>query len=130
MIIKNVSGKTLKYLYTWKNPLYQDSNDYNIVGRHEVIKTITRPIPTYTSAFVDNKDGGYLRGFAEYYREVWGGSILKDEYRENRPNYTVAISYELYDIELTERGLKKVIDRYEQHRRIAERYATLLPTND
>lgn len=130
MIIKNVSGKTLKYLDTWENPRFKDDNDYNIVATHEIIKTITRPIPICTIAFRDNADGGYLKGFADYYRNGWFDAILKDEYRDNRPNYTITISYNLYDIELTEKGMKKVVNRCERYRRLAERYATLLPTND
>lgn len=138
MIIKNVSGKTLKYLDYWENPRFKDCNDYNIVATHEIRKTITRPLPIHTDAFMSDKKNSYLEGFVDCYTPwktplgyTWGGAFLKDEYRgKNRPKYTIEISYNLYDIELTEKGMKKVVNRCERYRRLAERYATLLPTND
>lgn len=130
MIIKNVSAKKLQYLNHWENDLWH-ANDYNIVGRHLVKKTITRPLPFYSYGVCE---GGYLEGYSRYYEPTeWlsGMKHLKREYRgENRPTYTLEISYCLLDIELTERGFEKVMKRYEQHMRIAKRYASLLPTND
>lgn len=130
MIIRNVSKKNVQYL---KHSRWEKYNDYNVVATHEVKKTVTHPLPFSTCAFSFGRDGGYLKGFASYYHQdeyrsatLW----LNNEYREHRPNYTIEIVYNLYDIELTERGLKKVHDRYELHRRNAERYAALLPTND
>jgi len=124
MTIKNVSGKALKYLAYCKECDWVD-NDYKIIATHEVKK----PLPIYTDVF--NRGGGYLAGFQDYYTKCWNGWALKEDYREaNRPRYTVEVTYNLYDIELTEQGRKKVVARYEQHLRCAERYASLLPTND
>ena len=132
MIIKNVSGKALKYLTYWERRDW--GNDYKIVATHEVKKTVKKPIPTYTDAFYihDDSGGGYLAGFQDYYTKTrWSGWVLNKEYWEaNRPCYSIDITYNLYDIELTEQGREKVLARYKLHQRCAERYASLLPTND
>lgn len=128
MIIRNVSKKNVQYLV---HSRWEECNDYSIVATHEIKKTVTHPIPFSTDAFRFGRDGGYLKDFANYYNpDTYFSAMLKNEYRENRPNYTIEIVYNLYDIELTERGAKKVRDRYELHRRNAERYAALLPTNE
>ena len=125
MTIKT-SAHGLRYLHNWAigNP---DYNDYRIINRETVKRTVTRPLPFRTNAL---DEGEYLHDYAQYYREVphHYGYILRDEYYrdEGRPTYEIEISYELLEVELTERGMTKARKRYDFHKRNADRYAKLL----
>lgn len=115
--------------------LYQDGHcnkAYDEISREPIIKTIIKKAPLSTGWTCNcDKDGFplYLKECKEYYnipKHKWEMWELKEEYRENRPTYSVTISYELIDIELTEAGKKEVERRYKIHKRNMEKYAKLL----
>lgn len=107
---------------------------YWVNSRTEVTKEVRHKIP-YEPGWFTNKFPKYLAGFEDCYEmryhTDWGkGSRpywhLKPEYEDNRPLYTIKITYTELDITLTDEGREEVQRRYEIHKRNLEKYARLL----
>lgn len=105
---------------------------YDVIRTEKVTKTFTKPVP-YTAGWACNCDEDgfpkYLAGCKDYYNHPthkWQPFQLKPEYEDNRPTYSITITYEVLDIELTEEGRKEVERRYNIHKRNMEKYAKLL----
>lgn len=115
--------KTLKH--------YCGPVNYVVMEKETITKAKQCKIPYETWS---NKFPKYLKGFEQYYDKVtvknyWGVEEywkLKDEYKENRPMYSIVLTYDLLTIELTEEGKTEVKRRYEMHKRNMEKYASLL----
>jgi len=126
MIIKNTSLP--RYLYNWSYSQYPELNDYNIIAEYPVTKVVTPKLPFIS--YSECVEKGYLKDYAQFYRfdkKTFGGYYkLKDEYKDNRPTYSIEVTFKRYDIELTEQGMKKARSRYESHKRNLETYARLL----
>lgn len=129
MIIKNTSLP--RYLYNWSYFRGQDTcefDDYTILAERTVTKVVTPRLPLTT--YADSVEGGYLKDYAQFYRpeiSPFGRYyLLKDEYKGNRPTYSIEVTFKRYDIELTEQGTKRARGRYESHKRNLETYARLL----
>ena len=110
---------------------YRDTGDYIVLGSEKVSKIIHQTIPECTG----NRLSGfpnYLKGFEDYYekRTYFGFTYynIKKEYEDKskRPMYELEITYNLLDIELTERGKKECERRFNIHKRNMEKYAYLL----
>lgn len=107
---------------------------YTVISKEEVTKNISHNIPI-TTGFCCSRIPSYLKGFEDYYNEevqTWGshttirGWRLKPEYLENRPQYTISITYTLYDVEFTKKGKDEIKRRYNIHKRNLEKYASLM----
>ena len=105
--------------------------DYRVTSVEKVTRTITKPLPVITG-WGPSKFPKYLKGYEQYYNCVdnyypyWK---LKPEYcvhGENRPCYTIEVTYDVIDITLTEGGREKVQNRMERHNKLAKQYALLL----
>ncbi len=111
--------------------IYRFKGDYIVVGTENFTKTIHHPIPGVTRRR-DGKDGlpDYLKGFENYYRTSdYFGMIyycIKDEYKENRPEYEIEVTSQIVDIRLTEIGRKECERRFNIHKKNMEKYARLL----
>lgn len=119
-----VKSSQVKYLNAY-------GYDYYATSVEKVTRTITKPLPVITG-WVKSVFPKYLKGYEQYYERVdnlypyWK---LKPEYcvhGENRPCYTIEVTYDVIDITLTERGRKTVQNRMEKHNRLAKQYALLL----
>lgn len=103
---------------------------YNIVDTHQLepIK-VTHPIP-YTTGYGMNAFPAYLRDFYSYYTyddsAYAKGWLLKNEYCQNRPSYTIEIIPVAYDIVLTDNGEEYAQQRLNQYQRLARQYGSLL----
>lgn len=104
---------------------------YKVISHEPVIKMISKPVPYTTGLSCNCDEDGfplYLAGYKEFYNKLphrWGWT-LKNEYAENRPAYSITITYEAYEIELTAEGKAEVERRYKIHKRNMEKYAKLL----
>ena len=112
---------------------YNGPVNYVVMEKETVTKVKQCKIPYET--WYHTEFPKYLKGFEQYYNKVveknfWGGVgeywKLKDEYKENRPMYSIVLTYDLLTIELTEEGKTEVERRYEMHKRNMEKYASLL----
>lgn len=114
----------------WKDGHF--SYGYNIISREMVTKTITKPVPMTTGwGCSENEFPEYLKGCEQFYSynhisRYSADWELKPEYRENRPTYSVEISYELVEVEFTPEGEKEIKRRYNIHKRLMERYGRLM----
>lgn len=125
-----VKYSILKNLGAWFNhDLY-----YTVIGKEEITKNISRNIPI-TTGFGCSCFPSYLKGFEDYYnkeKQTWGSRIticgwrLKSEYLKNRPQYTISVTYTLYDVEFTKTGKDEIKRRYDIHKRNLEKYASLM----
>lgn len=125
MIIKN--SPLPRYLYNWSYPNYSDlsdCDDYTIIAERSVTKIVTPRLP-FTS-YSKCVEKGYLKDYAQFYNRNGIYYTLKDEYKDNRPTYSIEVTFKRYDIELTKQGMKKARSRYESHKRNMEAYAQLL----
>ena len=122
-----VTHNQVKYLKSW-------SDTYFITkGTEEKTITVQHKIPRVTGVF-ENHFPNYLQGFEQYYDlvpmraylSVHNRWVIKPEYEENRPLYSISTTIEILDIELTEEGKKEVQRRYELHKRNMEKYESLL----
>lgn len=126
-----VTSKQIMYL-CGGNSKY---TDYKVLSSMKVTKTVRHKIPKDSSRR-DNKGGlpDYLKGFEDYYDEWrWCDGryryyTIKREYIDKalRPEYEIEVTYELLDIELTEKGKKECERRLNIHKKNMERYALLL----
>ena len=113
-----VTARTLRSFNVWGCPYY------NLIDTKTVTKTVERSIPTCTE---DNKKfPTYLTGFAHCYNRGAYVFTLKPEYQNNRPKYSITVSYEVYTIEFTDIGRKEIARRYKIHKRNMDRYAKLM----
>ena len=115
------TAKELRYLRVWPY-----GNDYTVLGAEEVTRKVRRPLPYWTDGC---REGGYLEAYSEYYKEAHPYCCrrrLRDEYRFNRPEYEIEVTYNLLEVELTKRGKRVARERYIMHSRNAQRYAKLL----
>lgn len=111
------------------------NRDYTIINEEEITKNISHNIPVTTGYYGCFHFPSYLKGFEDYYNkkvENWGSHIticgwrLKPEYLENRPQYTISVTYTLYDVEFTKKGKDKIKRRYNIHKHNLEKYANLM----
>lgn len=108
-------------------------NRYNfeITEQIEVRKTIECYIPQFTgwSATV-GEFPSYLNGFESYYERenesIYSKWKLKEEYLNNRPKYSVEITYFEYEVKLNEDVKKEIKRRHEYYSKIANKYEKLL----
>ena len=103
--------------------------NFEILGQTEVHKTIKHYIPYSTEWNI--KTGGfpsYLAGFESYYEyeSIHNKWKLKEEYLNNRPKYSVEITYFEYEVKLNEDVKKEIKRRYEYYSKIANKYEKLL----
>jgi len=121
-IVTNVRKSALNHLIK--------GTHYNVVDVHqlETVK-ITHPIP-YETGYYTDAFPAYLREFYAYYdydgRPWTKGWRLKEEYRENRPTYTIEVTPVAYDIVLTNWGENYAQRRFNQYQRLAKQYGSLL----
>lgn len=127
MIIKNISRP--RYLRNYGNQ--SEYNDFNIIDERLVTKTVIHRLPLFPCAHCLEK-GGYLENYAQYYdlSEYRFDGKLKEEYRNERPTYSIEVTFKRYDIELTKKGEDFARSRYESHKRNLETYAHLLGINN
>lgn len=79
-------------------------------------KTIHCRLPYCTYTF-DTNDG-YLENYRQYYNiseyNGWGErfvyATLKNEYNENRPTYEFTVHYKLYEVEMSEDDIIKILE--------------------
>ena len=122
-----VSGTTLKRF----SREIQSGYIYEILGEEIVEKEITHKIPYECGVFNGfGKDTfpKYLEGFREYYTKTYDWQNYYHLINpKNRPNYTIKISFTLYDVEFTEKGkeiinekLKRFERSYNTYKKLAE----------
>lgn len=117
-----VTKRTLKS-FAWVN--IHNSENYNILSEEVVEKEVSHKIPIECGYWI-NGFPKYLKGFEDYYREVdscYCCYRIKDP--ENRPNYTIKISYTLYDVEFTEKGKEIINERLKMYEKSYNRYKKL-----
>ena len=119
---RKFSKTQLAYLY--------NRVDYNITDVEEKKTTVCHKLPYYTSVFYYNENS-YLKGFEEYYEKLkgsYGDYRLKNEYIniENRPVYSIDITYKVYTVVFTSFGKEKIKARYEMHKKQMERYTKMM----
>ena len=100
--------------------------DYIIVGKTEYEHTVTHLLPYTTGCTVTNEFPTYLKDYKDYYTKRGFWWQLKEEYRWNRPSYTITVRNARYDVELTPIGVEHVRKRYEAHKRLMEEFQKLL----
>lgn len=108
---------------------------FTVINREEVEKVVSHKIP-HETGYYNGEFPKYLAGFEHCYEErhrknwFYSGHTpywrLKPEYEDNRPLYTIKITYTELDITLTDEGREEVQRRYEIHKRNAEKYHRLL----
>lgn len=96
-------------------------------------KVVTKPIPLETGYGDEYDEDGfplYLKEFKKYYEKsrsyYWNPWKLQKEYIDNRPTYTIKVSYKTYDVEFNDFGKKEIERRYNIHKRNMEKYAKLM----
>lgn len=124
--MKKVTNKVLQYF----GPRY-----FNIIGREVITRTVFHKIP-YETGYYNGEFPKYLAGFEHYYeerhRENWWSSghtsywHIKPEYEDNRPQYSISVTYVECEVEFTEKGKKEIERRYNIHKRNLEKYARLM----
>ena len=122
-----VTNKQIMYLCDG-NSKY---TDYKVLGTMKVTKTVHHKIPDCTGRYTKGLPN-YLKGFEDYYDErtsfgfTYYGIRKEYEDKSKRPEYEIEVTYELLDIELTEKGKKECERRLNIHKKNMERYALLL----
>lgn len=122
-----VTSKQIMYLYGGNSK----DTDYKVLGSEKVTKTVRHKIPECTGYYAKGFPH-YLKGFENYYeqRKCFGLTYygIKKEYEDKskRPEYEIKVTYELFDIELTEQGKEECERRLNLHKKNMERYALLL----
>jgi len=106
------------------------NTDYRVVGVESVTKTVSHEIPL-TTGVIGRGFPIYLFGFEKYYTDTnryknGGYWILKSEYIENRPRYSITVTYNVLDVEFTKHGKEEIARRYNLHKRNMEKYARLM----
>lgn len=123
-----VSKNALQYFYPWGKDA-----DYHIIGKEEVTRTVSHKIPL-TTGFYEQHFPKYLKGFEGCYNrhtDVYGRRAInrwtiKPEYIDDRPHYSISVTYTEYEVEFTEKGKKEIERRYNIHKRNLEKYARLM----
>jgi len=113
--MKTVTKKILNQL---------SENFYNIVSQETVTETVDREIPKRAG-----KDGifpEYLAGFENCYTLNGATYTLNSEFEENRPTYTVEITYERFNVEFTEDGEAEIARLCTLHTKAAEWFRALM----
>lgn len=121
-----VTRSQIKTLSYWGS----QTEMYKVLDSETQVITVHHKIPQQTAAN-HGKISTYLKGYEKYYdlkklRYNIEGFVLKEEYYNNRPEYTYTTTCYVYDIELTDEGRKEVSRRYEIHKRNMEKYARML----
>ena len=104
-------------------------HSYHINSVEEQELTLHKPVPMrtgyiYWNGLVDFPE--YLKGFEHCYRQEGCFHVLKDEFKANRPEYTVTVQQVLYDVTFTEEAKLAMATRYVQHQRLCKFYSDLL----
>ena len=120
-----VTNREIKSLCNWGKYV-----DYRVVGVESVTKTVSHEIPL-TTGVIGTGFPIYLFDFKDYYMNTnkyrrGGYWILKSEYIENRPRYSITVTYNVLDVEFTEHGKEEIARRYNLHKRNMEKYARLM----
>lgn len=115
-MIKNLRKKDLRTLSrVWH---------YSVVAEHNHEYKVTKKIPfnVYQEKFPE-----YLKGFEKYYEKcgccLW---CLKSKYMWNRPTYTFTVTHPRFDVVLTKKGVEKVQQMVDFHKRMLKKYEKLL----
>lgn len=116
--INNVRKRNLNYLIKGYH--------YNVVNVHTLEPiTVSKPLP-YDTGNISTGFPAYLYGFENYYNKGCSGWHLKQEYRKNRPQYTIEVTHVVYDIVLTWCGEEIAQERFKKYQRLAQTYRIFL----
>lgn len=117
-MVKGLLKRDLRNLCSWQ---------YKIVNKSAPqVKVVENPLPIHAGMDNYHQFPKYLKGYEEYYEKVNWYWKLKTEYIFHRPKYTITIIYYFYDIELTDKGRKRIEKRYNFHKRLSDEYAKIL----
>lgn len=118
-----VNSTTLYRFHNYRNQSYH----VNSVEEQEL--TLHKPVPMRTGYIYWNgrtEFPEYLKGFEHCYQQVGSYHVLKDEFKANRPEYTITVKQTLYDVTFTEEAKLTMATRYVQHQRLCKIYSDLL----
>ena len=104
--------------------------DFIVMDTPTFTKEITRPLPIRPLDTSFDEEG-YLRDYRQFYDfELWSGKEwvkeLKKEYRENRPTYTIIVTYKQIDGYFTEKGKQTIAERYNKYLKLLNRYEKIM----
>lgn len=103
------------------------NSDYIVNGVEEKRVTVTNKIPFNTYRTYKGTFPSYLKNYRDYYFEIDEYCYaLKEEYKENRPTYSIEVTKYEYDVEFTKSGKEVIKERLALHEKNAEFYKKMM----